>query len=405
MVLLQICVEGNIGSTGTMAEAIGKVAIQKGWDSHIAYGRFPRGSASNLIRIGSNFETIIHAIESRLFDNHGFGSRYATKRLIRKILTIKPDIIHLHHLHGYYVNIEILFEFLKRYNVPVVWTFHDCWSFTGHCTHFDFVGCEKWKTQCYSCPQLKQYPKSFFFDNSKMNYRKKKKIFTSISNLTIVSVSDWLNKQVSNSFFKKTSHLRIHNGIDLSIFKSSDRSITTKIKYGVLNKFVILGVASTWSNRKGLEDFFKLSNFLKDDETIILVGLDSHQIRSLPKNILGLSRTESKEDLADLYNAADVYINLSVEETFGLTTAESMACGSPVIAYNSTASPELLDPKTGVIVEKGDLKGVYNAIQLVKRNTKDYYSFECEKSASKKFNLNERLNDYFELYNKIILLN
>lgn len=399
---MQICVEGNTGSTGTIAESIGQFVIQKGWESYIAFGRFPRPSASKLIRIGSDWDTKLHGIETRIFDNHALSSRNATKKLIKKIEEIKPDIIQLHHLHGYYINIEILFEFLYKSIIPVVWTFHDCWSFTGHCAYFDYVGCNKWKTECNNCPQKKEYPKSFFLDNSKKNFHLKKELFTSVSNITIVSVSHWLNKLVDESFFKNTNHICIYNGVDLETFKPNVFSDTIKRKYNLENKFVILGVATTWDRRKGLKDFIDLAKHLKDDEIILLVGLDAEQRKNLSTNMIGLSRTDNRKELADLFAASDAFLNLSTEETFGLTTAEAMASGTPVVVYNNTASPELVGPNTGYVVEKNDILALAQAVKKIKENSKLFYSKECRNYAVEKFNSINIYNAYFELYNKMI---
>jgi putative colanic acid biosynthesis glycosyltransferase len=401
MKLLQICVEGNTGSTGTIAESIGQFVMQNGWESFIAYGRFPRPSKSNLLRIGSDFETIFHVVETRIFDNHAFGSRQATKRLVKKIEVIKPDLIHLHHLHGYYINIEILFDFLKRSKIPVVWTFHDCWSFTGHCGFFDSVGCEKWKELCFQCPQKNEYPKSSFFDRSKLNYIQKKQIFSSISDLVIVSVSKWLDNLVSQSFLKDQNHIVIYNGVDLDIFKPSSESILIKERYGLNDKFVLLGAATTWDRRKGLDDFIFLSSLLNEDEVIVLVGLNNKQIKNLPSNIIGLSRTENRKEMVDLYSASDIFLNLSDEESFGLTTIESMACGTPVIVYNRTASPEIVKD-TGIVVEKGNFIELKASIQQIREKGKISYSETCRTHVVNNFRDINRYSEYLNLYNKII---
>jgi glycosyltransferase involved in cell wall biosynthesis len=400
--LLQICNEGNTGSVGTIAESLGTFVIEKGWESYIAFARFERGSNSKLIRIGSELDVITHGIESRIFDNDGFCSRNATKRLINKIEDIKPDLIHLHHLHGYFINVEILFNFLLHSNIPVVWTFHDCWSFTGHCTYFDYVDCDKWKSHCNSCPQKHEYPKSIFLDNSKNNFSKKRKLFTSISRMTVVSVSNWLDKLVEQSFFKDSNHLCIYNGIDLELFKPINNSDVIKNKYNINKKFVILGVATTWDRRKGLNDFIELSKYIKNEEIIVLVGLSKEQRRILPSNVLGLPRTENRIELAHLFAASDVFLNLSTEETFGLTTAEALASGTPAIVYNKTASPELVNSKTGFVVEKNDYLSIIEAIDEIKKNKKEFYKSNCRLRAFKLFNSKDIYNSYFELYNNMI---
>lgn len=400
--ILQICVEGNRGSTGTIAEAIGLVAISNGWDSYIAHGRFPRPSKSKLFKIGTSIDLIMHVIETRLFDRHGLGSRKATRKLIRDIESIKPDIIHLHHLHGYYINIEILFEYFKNAMIPVIWTFHDCWSFTGHCCFFDFVGCEKWKTECFKCPQKNEYPASFLLDRSSKNYALKKKLFTSLSQLTIVSVSKWLDNLVAQSFLRNQKHLCIYNGVDIEVFKISNNSNETKQKYGLNQKFVLLGVATTWDRRKGLEDFITLSGMLNHDEAIVLVGLSKSQRQNLPSNIIGLSKTESRKELVDLYSASDIFLNLSDEETFGLTTAESMACETPVIVYNRTASPEIISEDCGFVVNKGDFEGLLFAIQRIKENGKAKYSEACRKRVLEYFVETKCYNEYINLYKRVL---
>jgi putative colanic acid biosynthesis glycosyltransferase len=317
--LLQIAVECNTGSTGTIAEAIGNIAIKNGWESYIAYGRPYKPSNSHTYKIESKCGVYIHGLITRIFDAHGKGSLIATKKLIKYIKTIKPDIIHLHHLHGYYINIRILFDYLSSSNIPVVWTFHDCWSFTGHCAYFDYVDCNKWQTECYNCPQKKEYPASYLFDRSKRNYMEKKRLFTSVPQMTIISVSKWLDEKVSRSFFKGITHKVIYNGIDTNIFKPSSNGSQIRNKYEIDKSFLILGVASPWSKRKGLDDFIKLSYSLNQNEKILLIGLNDKQIQSLPKNIIGLKKTENKQELADLYSAADVYINLSVSISYAKT--------------------------------------------------------------------------------------
>lgn len=397
--VLQICVEGNTGSTGTIAESIGKIALNSGWESYIAFGRFPRESNSKLIKIGNYWDIFLHGIETRIFDRHGLGSRGATKKLIKEIIQIAPDVIHLHHLHGYYINIEILFKFLSENNIPVVWTFHDCWSITGHCTYFDYIGCDKWKTECNNCPQMKEYPASIFIDRSKKNFYLKKSLFNSVDNLTVVSVSNWLNDIVGKSFMRKLSRKVIYNGVDVELFKPSS-SNNIKEKFSIESKFLIFGLATTWSKRKGLDDFIKLSKNIDENAIIILVGLNAAQIKTLPKNIIGLQRTENVQELVDLYVASDVFLNLSVEETFGLTTAEALSCGTPAIVYDATASPELIDNHTGIIVEKKNIQSLLVAIEEIKKNGKSFYTEHCRSRAVKYFDKNIRFKEYFDLYNE-----
>ncbi|HHX68450.1 MAG TPA: glycosyltransferase [Gallicola sp.] len=400
-ILLQINSVVNSGSTGRIAEEIGQTAIAAGWESYIAYGRNERPSSSKLIKIGTDKDIKLHGLQTRLFDRHGLGSKDATTAFIRKVEDIKPDIVHLHNIHGYYINMEVLFHYLKKVNVPVVWTFHDCWPITGHCSYFTFIGCEKWKTQCYECPQKRGYPASYFIDRSKKNYNLKKELFNSLSNLTLVPVSQWLSGILKESFLQNYPIKVINNGINTEVFKPS-LSSDFRNKYGLKDKFILLGVASVWEERKGLKDFIELSKLLDSDCQIVLVGLTKKQIEQLPENILGIERTENVEELADIYSSADIVLNLSYEETFGLTTIEGFACGTPGIVYNATASPELIDKSTGLIVEPGDINGIVESINKIKENGKQYYSDACESRAHKFYKKEDRYKEYIDLYESLL---
>jgi len=399
--LLQINSVVNIGSTGRIAEDIGKLAIENGWKSYIAYGRNAKSSESQLLKIGDNFDFKIHALDTRLFDRHGMASKNATKEFFEKLKIVSPDIIHLHNIHGYYVNIELLFAYLEIVQKPVVWTFHDCWPITGHCSHFSYVGCEKWETECYKCPQKKDYPASWLIDRSKKNFKLKKKLFTSLQNLTIVSVSKWLSGIINNSYLGYYPTKIIYNGINTQVFKPYIDS-DFRIKHHIENKFILLGVASVWNQRKGLNDFLKLSKVLNNEYKIILVGLTTKQIEHLPEGILGFTRTESADELALMYSAADIVLNLSYEETFGLTTVEGLACGTPGIVYNSTASPELIDESTGLVIEPGDINELVEAVEKIKKKGKQSYSNACVKRAYLLYRKEDCYKNYIELYESLL---
>lgn len=402
MKLLQINSVINFGSTGRIAEEIGQLAINNSWKSYIAYGRNDRPSESQLIKIGNDWDIKWHGLQTRLFDRHGLASTKATKRLVEKIQEIKPDIIHLHNLHGYYLNIEILFHYLATAGIPVVWTLHDCWPMTGHCAHFSFIGCDKWKMQCEHCPQKNGYPASYLMDRSLKNYQLKKKLFTSVPQMTLVPVSNWLANIVKESFLKIYPIKTIYNGVDTTVFTPCS---TTKIreKYKIpTNTFVILGIASIWSERKGLKDFIRLSESLKENEMIILVGLTDKQINILPRNILGISRTENIHELAELYSLTDVFVNPTWEDNFPTTNIEALACGTPVITYQTGGSPEALTPETGFVVEQGDLAGIRDAIDSIKSKGKSFYAESCRERAVRMFNKNERYAEYLELYEQML---
>jgi glycosyltransferase involved in cell wall biosynthesis len=399
--LLQINSVVNSGSTGRIAEEIGQTAIAAGWESYIAYGRHARTSQSELIKIGSDWDIRVHGLQTRLFDRHGLASIAATREFVEQLKKIKPDIIHLHNIHGYYINIEILFRYLKDANIPVVWTLHDCWPITGHCAYFTFVECDKWKTQCFSCPQKKGYPGSYFLDRSKQNHKQKRKLFTSVHDMTIVSVSNWLADIVKQSYLKDYPIRVINNGIDVNVFSLQSRD-GIRLKYGLADKFVLLGVATEWGRRKGLHDFIELSKTLKDDEIIVLVGLKEDQIKILPENIIGITRTESTQELAEFYSSADVFVNPTWEDNFPTTNLEAMACGTPVVTYRTGGSPEALTPKTGFVVEQGDLASIRKAIDTVKSKGKAFYSAACRERATKMFNKNDRYAEYLQLYEQML---
>lgn len=400
MKVLQIVSEANIGSVGRIAEQIGLSVLDFGGESIIAYGRKAGVSQSKLIKIGNIFDIYHHVFQTRILDKHGFSSERSTLELLRIIDELSPDIVHLHHLHGYYINIQILFEFFKKNKTKLVWTFHDCWSFTGHCAYYDFVNCFKWQDLCKECPQTNEYPKTLFFDNSKINFLKKKKLFTSLDQLKIVTVSTWLEHQVNLSFLKDYDKVTIHNGIDIEIFRPRESDF--KDQYSLLNKFVILGVASPWDRRKGLKYFIELRKILSDDFEIVLVGLNKDQIDNLPEGILGIRRTDSTIRLAEIYSAADVFINPTLEDNFPTTNLESLACGTPVITFDTGGSPEAIDEKTGIVVPKGDINSLLSAVNKVKAQGKIHFFSECRSRAERNFDSRLVFQKYLHIYKNLV---
>lgn len=410
--LFLINVSVNTGSHGRIVEQIGNIAAADGWDVWIAHGpRYINRSSHHTYQVCSSFEEKIHAIESRFFDNHGLSCTKATKKLVSFIKEVNPDIIHLHNIHGYYLNYKILFEYLKECGKPIVWTMHDCWPMTGHCVYFELVGCEKWKTECYGCPQLDGYPVSLFFDNSRRNFRLKKSVFTSIPNLHIVTVSEWLRGLFQQSFFS-TSIMNptiqtIYNGIDLTVFSTCDESIRNSVRagLGLKDEFVGIALATKWLKYKGWEDYLKLAMFLPKDMRIILVGVNDEEKKQLPNNIIGISMLASQNDLAKLYSSSDVLLNLSYQETFGLTTVEGYACKLPAIVYNSTASPELVKESTGIIVEPGDIMGVLCAMKKIRDLGRSFFADSCRTFAESSFNSDIQNKIYLQLYKNLLPTN
>lgn len=401
MKLLQVNTVLNSGSTGRITEGIGIVARDAGYESFAGYGKLGL-SGTNLegILIGTEPERYLHGIKTRLLDRHGFGSKRATREFIKKVEEINPDIIGLHNLHGYYLNVEILFNYLKRVQKPVVWTFHDCWPFTGHCVYFDRVGCEKWKTECHRCPQKKRYPASYGLDQSRKNFHQKRELFNGLENLTIVTPSHWLRNLVKESFLSDYPVEVIHNGIELDVFKPGKDHLPEIVRN--IEKKIVLGVASTWDERKGLGEFEKLALSLDKGYQIVLVGLSEKQLAGLPDGITGMARTENVKQLASLYSAAEVYVNPTLSDNFPTTNIEALACGTPVVTYDTGGSPEAIDKETGLVVDQKDIKGVNKAIIQVSEKGKNHYRERCRERALIHFNKDERFRDYLDLYERMV---
>lgn len=369
--------------------------LANGHESSIAFGRRGNPSKSKEIQVGDKLDFYQHGLLSLLLDKHGLGSKGATISLIKSIRTTVPDIIHLHNIHGYYLNYPVLFRGVRELGIPVVWTFHDAWAFTGHCSYFDSVNCLKWQTECNACPKKKAYPKSIFIDNSKSNFNLKKKTFTSHPKLNIVTPSNWLAENTRHSFLKSFPISVIHNGIDLEVFKV-DQSITET------EKKIVLGVASIWDERKGLKDFIKLSELLDDSYQIVLIGLNEHQLTEIPKKIKGISRTESLAELVKWYNKAHCFVNPTYQDNFPTTNIEALGCGTPVITYQTGGSPEAVDYKTGKIVQKGSVKGIASAIAEIGNADEVDYRIACRKRAEQLFDKKDRFKDYINLYEDIL---
>ena len=382
----------GVGSTGRICTDIAAELEKLGHEVKIAYGRdmVLQEHQKYAVRIGNNIEIKLHALASRIFDNAGFGSKFATKKFLKWAEEYNPDIIHLHNIHGYYINIELLFNYIKKANKKVIWTLHDCWAFTGHCTHFDYFGCEKWKKQCYSCEQLKEYPKSVFCDNSKKNYKKKKELFSDVPNMMLVVPSEWLSGVVKQGFMGQYPVRVIPNGIDLSIFKPTESDI--RQRYALQDKKILLGVSSVWTKKKGFYDFIELSKLISDDYRIVLVGVTDEQVKVLPQNVIGISRTNSITELCKWYTAADLFINPSVEETMGLTTAEALACGTPVIVYNRTAVPEVPDEKCGIVLKNNMPQEIFRCVIKC-----SFESADCIERA-RNFEKKNKYQEYINLY-------
>ncbi len=366
----------------------------------VAHGaRYQNATALDHIQVSSQLEEKIHWVISRLFDGQGRGSILATRRFIDMLDNFRPDLVHIHNLHGCYINYSILFEYLHDHDIPAVWTLHDCWAFTGHCTYFNRVACENWKNQCRNCPISNDFPASLL-DLSYSNYRRKRRLFSSLGSLTIVPVSKWLGGLVRDSFLHRKEMKVIYNGIDTQLFKPQESHF--REQYGMESKYILLGVATGFGERKGLTDYFKLSSMLPDEYRIVLVGATPQEIETAPAGILMLPKTKSASELAEIYSVADVVLSLSYEETFGLTPIEGMACGTPAIVYDNTAQPEHITPETGCIVATGNLEQLKTAVIAVCRNGKAAYSKACRRRAIEFYEKDLCFEQYIDLYDQIL---
>lgn len=394
MKVLQINSVCGVGSTGRIATDLYKVLEEQGHECVIAYGRGTAPEGIKTIRIGTDFDNYMHVAKTRVFDKHGFGSTKATKEFIEKVKEYNPDVIHLHNIHGYYINIEILFNYLKETNKKVVWTLHDCWAFTGHCSHFDYIRCNKWKDKCEKCHQKKEYPSSILKDNSNWNYEKKKQLFTSVNNMTIVTPSKWLARLVEKSFLSKYPIKVINNGIDLNVFKPIKSDF--REKYNLKDKTIVLGVASVWTEKKGFNYFIELANRLDDYFKIVMVGVTKKQKRMLPENILSITKTNNPKELAEIYSAADIFLNPTLEDNFPTTNIEALACGTLVITFNTGGSGECINKYTGKIVDLNEIKNLSNFIEELINFKYDFN--KCRIYAEKYYNKDYKFEEYLEIY-------
>lgn len=393
--LLQINITANWGSTGKIAEQIGLCAQAHGWDSFIAFGDKYNLSKSSLIKIGGRSNRYLHFAEQRIRDNEGLCSRRTTRELIEKIKEIGPDVVGLHNLHDHYLNYRLLFEYLNKTDIKVVWTFHDCWAFTGHCMHFITKDCERWKTGCYDCLMKGEYPKTLL-DRSRQNWDLKKRTFGECKNLTIVAVSNWIADFVRESYLRDKRLEVIHNGCDINTFKPIGRTES--------NKYRIIAVSSVWYPNKGEKDIYKLRTMLpEDDFEITMVGLSAEQAKNLPRGIKGIQRTQNVQELAQLYSNADVFINPTYEDNFPTVNIEALACGTPVITYRTGGSPEAIDEKTGAVVEQGNLEALAATIREFRdTDFKKRHSADCRKRAEECFDKDKCFEKYVELYERLM---
>ena len=392
-------------STGRIMQEIGELAIANGWDSYIAYSGGRDGvkpCKSKLMPVGGKLDVAFHGLWTRLTDRHGLASWRATRSFIEEIKSLKPDVIHIHNIHGYFLNYKILFDFLAEADIPVIWTVHDCWLYTGHCYYYSSIRCDRWMEGCGDCPQQRAFPTSWFVDRSSQNFKDKALSFNSIKDkLTIVPVSEWIRGEMSHSFLKDCRFQVIHNGIDLDVFDVQPDDKDVRDKYGLGDRHIILGLASIWCKEKGWDDFVEMSKLLNDDEVIVMVGVSEEQQKMLPENIVAIRRTENVRQLAGLYSAATAFVNPTWQDNYPTVNLEAIACGTPVVTYRTGGSIEAVTEETGLIVEQGDVKGLLEAVRRIAGRGKVQYTAKCRAYALENFRKEERYADYLKLYENI----
>lgn len=389
------------GSTGSICEDIASVLENQGHECYIAYGQLTTAYKKSF-KIGTVLENHMHNIGSRVLGKQGYFTKKGTKKLISFIEEVNPDVIHLHNLHGNYLNIELLFNYLILSKTSVVWTLHDCWAFTGKCAHYTDVKCYKWQTHCNTCPQVKKYPPSLFFDRSSEMFYDKKKWFTSISKMTIIPVSNWLAGEVRSSFFNKFPIIPVYNWIEHEAFKNvEDENFSTVYNLDPA-KFTIVLVSASWHKTDvKWEDALKLSDMIDSDMQLLMIGNVSSP-KLLPKNIKHIPYLNGKEELVKAYSFSDVYVHLSTEDTFGKVIAEAMSCGIPAIVYDSTACPEILGENCGYVVEKRNVAQIFEATQRIKEKGKKHFSESCRKRVIENFDFNANINETIAIYKSMI---
>lgn len=394
MKVLMINVVCGIRSTGRICTDLATALEAHGHEVKIAYGRenVPEKYQKYAVRIGTDLDIILHGIKARVLDGAGLGSKKATTEFIDWVKEYDPDVIHLHNIHGYYINVKLLFEYLRGCGKKIIWTLHDSWAFTGHTAYCDAIGCNRWEFGCHKCPLIYEYPSSFF-DFSHRNWINKKNIFSGTPNLTLVTPSMWLKECVTRSFLKEYHVEVINNGIDTNLFCLTQSDF--RKKHGIENKFVVLGVATSWDKMKGLQDYYQLAELLGEEYQVVLVGLTKKQLSVLPSNIIGIERTMNVNELAELYSTSDLFVNLSYCENYPTVNIEAIMCGTQILTYATGGSPEIVAKSGGYIIERGNIKLAVETIRNIDRN-----SISINKLNKNDFDRKNTTEQYLKVYER-----
>lgn len=385
-------------STGIIVKDINDELIRRGYESHIAYA-ISNYHPKNGYKIGNKLDYKIHALLTRLLGKQGYFSIISTRRFLRYIDRIKPDIVHLHNLHSNYINLNILLEYLEHESIHTVITLHDCWFFTGKCFHYQVAKCDRFKDSCGDCPLIKKDVPSWFFDPTAKVLSDKKKLFNNIKSLTVVGVSNWISNEAKQGIFKDKGVVTIHNGVDINIFRPTPSEMREKL--GLKDEFVILGSADKWLNPLNREAFKYILSSITPDMKIVIFGCNKDQQKQLPESVIGIGYITDRDEMAKLYSMSDVFVNITLEDSLPTVNIEAQACGTPVITYKSGGSPETISERTGIVVPKGDKEGLLKAILKIKDRGKAIYEQNCIDHVEKNFVIKDRYVEYVNLYNNI----
>jgi len=401
MKVLQINATYRIGSTGHIMSDMNNVILENGYESFMVCAYSNEKNVANLYTmqtLPTRWEIKKNLLISRLTGRMGYRCRKETQKMLQWVAEIKPDIVHLHNIHGNYLHLESLFSYLKKNKIPVVWTLHDCWPFTGRCSHFELHGCEQWKTGCQKCTQKDIYPITYFFDFSKRMWKDKKEMFTGLANVQLVTPSAWLKQYVDQSYLNKYDCSIINNGVNLDTFYPCEKRSHYLADD---SRKVILGMTSSWSERKGLYDFFKLDTMIDHEKyRIVLVGLNDRQMQQLPDSILGVRRTNNVQELVELYSSADVYVNPTYQDNYPTVNLEAAACGTPVITYRTGGSPESVPGEVGLVVEQGSIEQLYHSVMQILSEEKNAQT--RSQYAKDHFDKNKKYEEYLQCYHQLM---
>lgn len=389
----------GVKSTGRIAVEIAKLVQAEGGACRIGYGvpGISEESEPFAYRVGSAWERKLHGAVRKLLDGEGYGSLLATRRLVREMRAFEPDLIHLHNVHGCYLHLPTLFGYLQKAHLPVVWTLHDCWPFTGHCAYFDYSGCERWKNGCHDCPQQRSYPVCIGLDGSKRNYRLKQSCFGGLNNLTFVAPCEWMKQPLSGSFLKEKPVRVIYNGVNLNVFAPTASDLRSR--YGLTDRRICLSVAAEWDRRKGLPYLCEAARQMGETYCFVVIGLEQEQIQRLPANMLGLTQTSDTKELAAWYTAADCFVNPTLEDNMPMVNLEALACGTPVVTFATGGCPEAVDEATGLVVPKGDQSALCAAIAQM-AGQKAQRAQQCVARAQR-FDARHTFRAYLDLYKEL----